>query len=239
MPLLTDVDEAEVPADVERRPEVRSFGFEIETRSDDSDGLTLEGYAAVFGQPAEIRDWRGQYLEQVQRGTFKKSLSEQRPFVFFEHGRHPIVGRMPIAQLQRASEDSQGVHIRARVFDNWLTEPVRDAIRAGEVPGMSVEMIVLRDAWSQDRSSRTVQEAKLIEVSPVLAPAYTGTSVALRAVRSLDALVDADPELRAAWDAAREGTSRPHPEPLPPEHSVPETTLALYARVLSRRRVAA
>lgn len=221
----------------DNRSESRAYAFEYETRDGGSDGLTLEGYAAVFDQPANIVDWRGQYVETIQRGAFKKTLQENRPTTMLhEHGRHPLIGRLPIAEVQRLREDSRGLHFRARMFPNWLTEPVRDAIRGGGIQHMSLEMYVLHDTWSADRTQRSIQEINRVpEISTVLNPAYDGTSLSLRSLRSLSSLVDND-EMRSAYEAAF-GTSGHAPEPHP-EHSVittPETTMAAYLRMVSRR----
>lgn len=241
-----EIDEAAPTADEpQRNTEARSYAFEFEARAT-GDGLTLDGYAAVFNQPADIYDHRGHYSETIERGAFRKTLQENKPAVLFEHGRHPLIGSMPIAQLTKASEDTRGLHVRARVFDNWMTRPIIDAIQGRAIEGMSIQMQVTREAWSPDHTLRAVHEVKLIEVSPVLQPAYTGTSLSLRSLVNLDLLND--DEIRAAIDAARSGTlmaahsTAPAAAALPepdPDHSVPQETIDFWLRARSRRRIAA
>jgi hypothetical protein len=82
--------------------------------------------------------------------------------------------------------------VRGRLSDNWLIEPVRDAIREGAITGMSIRMRVLKDEWGTDEDggeTRDIIEGEVVEAGPVVWPAYTTTSVA---VRSLVGALDDD-----------------------------------------------
>jgi len=159
----------------------RSFDFRVESASTQDDGLTLTGYAAVFDTPAEINDRLGSYTETISRGSFTKTLSENpNPILQFDHGTHPMIGSIPLGSIRKLREDEAGLYVEARLSDNWLVEPVRDAIRDGGINGMSFQFEVLRDEWSKDQSERTIREIKLYEVGPVVWPAYADTSVGVR-----------------------------------------------------------
>lgn len=160
----------------------RSVPFEVTRTEDaDGDGLTLEGYAAVFDQPTRIDSWEGKFDETIQRGAFKKTLSERTPVLQFDHGQHPLVGSLPIGNITTLREDDRGLFVRARLSNNWLVEPVRDAIADGAITGMSIRMGVTQDEWSRDDiPTRTVKEVKLYELGPVVFPAYQGTEVGVR-----------------------------------------------------------
>ena len=175
----------------------RSYAFE--TRSDGGDGLTLEGYAAVFDTPTRISDFEGDYEEQIVRGAFSRSLSKRTPVLQFDHGQHPLVGSIPLGSIEHLSEDDHGLFVRARLHDNWLVEPVRDAIRSGAVDGMSFRFAVREDSWSRDRSARTIREVELFELGPVVFPAYPTTAVGVRSQELATLLTD--PAVRA--DLAR------------------------------------
>jgi HK97 family phage prohead protease len=155
--------------------------FEFEIRSADSDGFTLEGYAAVFNSPTIIDSWEGRFEETIMPGSFRKTLSERTPVMQFDHGKHPLIGSIPLGVIQRAAEDSKGVHIKARLSDNWLIEPVRIAIRDKAVNGMSFRMAVIKDAWTGgDIERRAIHEVAVPELGPVVFPAYTSTEVGVR-----------------------------------------------------------
>ena len=205
----------------------RSVPFEL--RADDAgDGNTLVGYGAVFGQSTRIDSWEGVFDEEIARGFFKKSLRERTPVLQFDHGRHPMVGSIPIGSFDTLREDDEGLFIEAPLHDNWLVQPVRDAIKSKAIPGMSFRFSVVKDEWrtqdgklvkpddvsrllwASDRDvpesilKRTLREGKLYEVGPVVFPAYTGTSVGVRS-RELASLLK-DPQVRAELAAALVGT---------------------------------
>ena len=196
----------------------------FEIRADnEGDGLTLDGYGAVFGSPTRIDSWEGVFDEEIARGAFKASLKARTPVLQFDHGRHPMVGSIPIGSFETLREDEQGLHILARLHDNYLVGPVRDAIKSQAISGMSFRFQVVKDEWrdaagklvkpddvsrllwSSDPSDpdsilkRTLKQVDLFEVGPVVFPAYADTSVGVRSQELLSLLTD--PQVRA--EAAR------------------------------------
>ena len=217
----TLVGAADPPERSEKRTErpplngVREAPFTL--RSDDgeeSDGLTLDGYGAVFNRLTAIDSWEGRFREQIAPGAMNRSFRETPPIVQFDHGRSSPIGSIPIAKVERIAEESDpvlapegGAHIVARLFDNWLVQPVRDAIAAGAISGMSFRFSVVREAWAYADGSpirsedalreelrrtaiegvpddelpiRTLKELRVPEMGPVVWPAYAETSVGIR-----------------------------------------------------------
>lgn len=197
---------------------LRSVPFQAVRAVDeeDGDGLTLEGYAAMFGQATRIDSWEGMFDESIRKGAFRKSIRERTPVLQFDHGRHPLVGSIPIGAIQDLREDEQGLFVSARISDNWLIEPVRQAIAEGSIDGMSFRFSVIREEWRDvdgklvkadelgrllwdpgDRGplQRELIELKCAELGPVVFPAYAGTSVGMRATRAADAIAH-DQEFR-------------------------------------------
>jgi HK97 family phage prohead protease len=164
----------------------------------DGDGLTFEGYGAVFNSPTRIDSWEGMFDEQIAPGAFKKSIREKTPRFQFDHGHHPLIGSIPIGRITDIHEDTSGLYVEARLSDNWLVEPIRDAIAEGSVDGMSFRFSVVRDEWRDkdgklvkpdevldllwdDREGRgPLKEVKIAEVGPVVWPAYEATSASVR-----------------------------------------------------------
>ena len=171
---------------------------QVEFRADPSDdGLTLDGYGAVFNAETTIDSWEGAFIERIAPGAFKRSLGQRTPVLQFDHGQHPLIGSLPIGVIRSIREDEHGLKVRARLSDNWLVQPVRDAIRDGAITGMSFRFRVIDDAWSrrgQDKV-RTIKQVELYEVGPVVFPAYEQTTVGVRSRQALTALED--PEVRA------------------------------------------
>lgn len=183
------------------------------TETDHGDGLTLDGYAAVFNDPTRIDSWEGRFDEQIARGAFRKSLSERTPRLQFDHGYHPLIGSIPIGRITSITEDQRGLHVVARMADNWLIEPLRDAIADEAVDGMSFRFSVVRETWhtpdgkevpaeqvttrlwdGDEMLLRTLREVKVSEVGPVVWPAYENTTVGVRSVTIDLGSLRSDPE---------------------------------------------
>lgn len=173
----------------------REYSF---TQTEGSDGLTLEGYAAVFNEPTRISNaFEGDFNETITRGAFARAVRQNpKPVVQFDHGQHPLLGSIPIAALTSMREDDKGLYIQARIHDNWLTEPVRDAIKSGSIGGMSFRFRPAPggEQWDDRRENRTLTDVDLFELGPVVFPAYAGTAVSVRSQQLADALQE--PELR-------------------------------------------
>lgn len=187
-----------------------------EAASDDgvNDGLTLDGYAAVFRAETLIDSWEGRFWESLRSGSTRKSLREVTPRLQFDHGTHPTIGSIPIGTPSRVAEEVDpdlapegGVHVVARLFDNWLIQPVRDAIAAGAIDGMSFRFGIVREQWKDAEGKiirdeqelqetlfrswyndvpddellhRELIEVRVPELGPVVWPAYEQTSVSVR-----------------------------------------------------------
>lgn len=195
---------------------MRTAPFTLRSAGDGepNDGLTLDGYGAVFNRETIIDSWEGRFREKIAPGSMKKTFRENPPIVQFDHGHHSLIGSIPIASLRSIAEETDpdlapegGAHVVARLFDNWLIQPVRDAISEGAINGMSFRFGVVREDWHTadgkpirdekqllqhlERSwfedvpddelvVRTLRELKVPEIGPVVWPAYTQTSVSVR-----------------------------------------------------------
>ncbi|OLZ72565.1 phage prohead protein [Streptomyces amritsarensis] len=185
------------------------FRFRAAAEPDDGDGRTLSGYAAVFGRDTEIDSWEGTFTETIRKGAFRKTIRESTPVMQFDHGHHPLIGSIPIGAIEDLREDDEGLYVQARLSENWLIEPVREAIANQTVTGMSFRFEVVRDEWRDaagklvkpeelmdllwmpgDRGPlrRELVELKCRELGPVVFPAYAGTSVSVRARGMADEL---------------------------------------------------
>lgn len=202
---MTDILDADIAADDETRSFVAPFTLQRAKPingddEEEDDGLTLVGYAAVFNSPTRIAGMGGDFTEVISPGAFRRTIRAQRPVMQFDHGQHPLIGSLPIASIRSLAEDDRGLHVEARVFDNWLTEPLRDAIREEAITGMSFRFSVVKDSWTKTEQGdrvRTLKEVRLFELGPVVHPAYQDTSVALRSLERATGLIIATPETPA------------------------------------------
>lgn len=162
--------------------EIRTATFQADRStgtSTSTTGWTLTGYGAVFNDWTTIWDRSGEFRERIAPGAFSQSLKARTPVIQYDHGKHPMIGTIPLGRFDDIREDSKGLFVRAALTDNWLIQPVRDAIRDGGVTGMSFRFIVLADKWEfiEKVEHRTILNVDLYEVGPVSTPAYPTTSV--------------------------------------------------------------
>lgn len=191
----------------------------------EDDGLTFEGYGAVFNSPTRIDSWEGLFDEQLAPGAFRKSLRENTPKFQFDHGRS-VFGSLPCGVITDIHEDDRGLFVVARMSSSWYWEPLREAIASQAVDGMSFRFSVVNEEWRDKDGNkvkpedvnkilyygeqperapllRILKEVKCAEVGPVVWPAYDDTTAGLRSkVIDLDRLRDGDPEQRKLFAGA-------------------------------------
>lgn len=177
---------------------------EFRAQGDGGDGRTLEGYAAVFNTPTRIASWEGEFDEEIAPGAFKRTLRSRTPVLQFDHGRDQRTGSVPIGSIDQLSEDDQGLYVSARLFDNPVVEPIRQAIEGRAINGMSFRFAVAEERWTDAAGAkvnageleqllwnpgargplkRTILRVDpLYELGPVVFPAYEATSVGVRSL---------------------------------------------------------
>ena len=197
-----------------------------------ADGLTLDGYAAVFNAWTMIDSYEGTFRERIAPGAFKRTIGQHMPVLQFDHGTHPVIGSIPLGRITSIVEDTHGLHVKARLSDNWLVQPVRDAIMDGSITGMSFRFSVTANGDMVARGEdgileRTITEVALYEVGPVVFPAYEQTSVGVRSRDAIEALTDPDVRREIAHALARgtDLTGSPAIVTAPADgHAAPEPT---------------
>jgi HK97 family phage prohead protease len=192
-----------------------TVGEELRHDDGEGDGLNISGHWTVFNSLTEIKSWEGSYMEQVLPGATKKTLRDSIPKMQFDHGHHPLLGSLPLGRWTEAKETDRGSWSAGRMSDNWLIQPFADAIRAGEVKGMSFRFSVLKEKWYNARGEQIKDERELFEklfwgegdedefplrrdlievgvaeAGPVVWPAYQDTDVSARSADGSRILID-------------------------------------------------
>lgn len=178
---------------MKRRTEQRTLALDLvglEVRAEDANAAPqLVGHAAVFNQWSRIADpFMGElWDEQVAPGAFRKTIKEGDVRALWNHDPNIVLGRNKAGTLSMA-EDDHGLSVTITPPDNEWGRPVMDAIKRGDVSGMSIAFQVVKDAWENpDRKAdpqgvrkRTIREARLLDVSPVTYPAFPQTDISAR-----------------------------------------------------------
>jgi HK97 family phage prohead protease len=183
--------------------ETRTNLSEIEVR-EDADGMTFEGYAAVFDSPSQPLP----FIEKIERGAFTRSLKSRNDVkLLWNHDTSQVLGSTRAKTLTLV-EDERGLKVQGVLPNTSAGRDAAELLKRGDVDSMSFGFTVIRDAWSADGNERTLKAVRLHEVSIVAFPAYAGTA-GTTSVRNLDvvaerAQVDAD-QLTAALTKVEAG----------------------------------
>ena len=171
--------------------ERRTFTVQdVEARQAEDGTMRLRGYAAVFNDASVPLPFK----ETIAPGAFRKTLSETPDVrLLINHE------GLPLARTKNGtltlSEDGRGLFMDAVIADTTEGRDLYKLVERGDVDQMSFAFRVIRQKWSEDRSTRTLTEVSLADgdVSVVTYPAYPTTSVEAREA------------LRKAIDAVKEG----------------------------------
>jgi hypothetical protein len=142
----------------------------------------LEGYAVVFNSPSENL---GGFREIIAPGAFSQTLASGEDVrALRNHDDGQLLGRTSSNTL-RLSQDDHGLKFSLDIPDTSYARDMIALLNRGDIRGMSFGFRVAKgdDKWGKDGSGgalRTVNKAKLGEVSVVDNPAYTQTSVSMR-----------------------------------------------------------
>jgi uncharacterized protein len=166
-----------------KEPELRVNHTQLEVRQD---GMTFTGYASVFNSPSEDL---GGFIEYVAPGAFKRSLQSRNEIkLLWNHD-----SGEPLASLRggtlRLTEDSTGLKVEAQLPNTTRGRDVAELLRTKVIDSMSFGFNVIKDSWSADGRTRTLESVRLSEVSIVSWPAYTATTAQ---VRSTQPTIDPD-----------------------------------------------
>ncbi len=169
---------------------------------------TLEGHFAVWNEWARIAELGGEFMERIAPGAFARSLAQDRNKikVLFQHGRDPSIGSKPLGIPAVLREDERGGYYSVPLLDTSYVHDLLPGLRAGAY-GASFRFTVTRQDWDERpaRSSynedglpeRTIRDARVLELGPVVFPAYQGATAG---VRSLTAWFDPLPTIFSAAD---------------------------------------
>jgi HK97 family phage prohead protease len=170
--------------------------------ADGGDGRTVEAYAAVFDEPAEIQDHEGHYTEVIDPSAFNRAIDHASRArggfpgsikVLYNHGM-TIQGTpserfsVPIGVPVEVRAEARGLLTRTRYSETPLADEILESVRAGSITSQSFTGAIMRSTPQLRRGDRyrprggelaTVRrtELGLREYGPVLWPAYSGAEI--------------------------------------------------------------
>jgi HK97 family phage prohead protease len=162
--------------------------LEYRAADDPTAGDSLEGYAAVFNQDADIS---GLWRERIRPGAFTDSLKRgDLVYALWNHDPSQVLARNVKPDGSRGGlrmhEDRSGLKVTIRPYDTPTGREVLTLVREGGIDKMSFAFTVEDEVWSRRDGVdvREITKARLFDVSPVTFPAYEGTSISARALEA-------------------------------------------------------
>lgn len=146
------------------------------------DGVTVEGYAAVFNQEADIG---GYFREVIAPGAFTEAIGRDDVVFLINHDGLPLARSRGGKGTLKLEEDDYGLKMRT------VLDPEDPDVRAivgkmkrGDLDKMSFAFWPEVQEWDEsgDLPVRTIRKASLFDVSIVTTPAYDGTDIGLRSL---------------------------------------------------------
>jgi HK97 family phage prohead protease/HK97 family phage major capsid protein len=146
----------------------------LETREENGERI-IEGYAALYDNETNI----GPFKESISRGAFDNVLdNDVRALI--NHDPSLVLGRTSSGTLELTTDDV-GLKYRVKLGNQQYATDLYESIQRGDISQSSFAFTIKDQTWSEDRSSRSVDEvAQLLDVSPVTYPAYKEASVVAR-----------------------------------------------------------
>lgn len=161
------------------RRELRAHSARMDATAD---GRTLTGYAAVFESPSEISEWGFRFTEVVKPGAFARTLaSGQDVLCCLNHSAMMLLGRS-VSKTAKFWEDSVGLRFEVQLPDTPTGNEVRELVKRGDLAGASFSFSVPGggERWPSP-NFRELVDVDLWEAGPVVTPAYSQTSLDIRA----------------------------------------------------------
>ena len=152
--------------------------------ADSGKALILSGRPILYDTATLINDVDGSYTEIIRSGALDGAdLSDVR--LLYNHD----LGKVPLARTPKTMQlniDDKGLTFEAVLPDTAAAKEVYEAVKRGDLSGMSFAFTIPDggDQYDASTNTRTIQQiAKVYECSVVPYAAYPTTSVEARSAR--------------------------------------------------------
>lgn len=161
----------------------------LTTREDGT--RVIFGYASVFWNPDDPgteyqlgRDLK----ERISRDAFARAMSERQDVRgLFNHDPSQVLGRVANGTVKLMTDD-RGLRYEITPPDTQVGRDVVSLLERGDVTGSSFAFVPTKTAYEKGSqyNVRWIQDLELLDVGPVVYPAYASASSAVRSVSDPD-----------------------------------------------------
>jgi uncharacterized protein len=150
------------------------------TTTYNSEGNRLWGYAAVWDSPTEIRSATSSFTEVIRKGAFTRSLGTNKDIIStYNHDVNQLLGRTSNNTLT-ILEDDYGLRFEVLLPDSPTGNEVRALALRGDLSGASFTFVPFANGSRMKDGVRELVDIEVLELGPVVMPAYEATSVGMR-----------------------------------------------------------
>lgn len=182
--------------------EIRHLNQAIEVRdSEDSNDMTIEGYALKFGTWSENL---GGFIETIDKRALDSTpLDDVRALI--DHNSGQVIGRSTNDSL-KLTVDETGLKFNLTLPNTTYARDLYENVRVGNIDNCSFGFSIANDGdeftydKEQNIRKRTIKEiGSLVEISMVSFPAYKDTDVSV-AKRSIEAIKEQEQRIQDDLD---------------------------------------
>lgn len=154
--------------------EKRTMGT-IEVRDAEGDEMILEGYAAVYNSETDL----GPFREVIRPGAFD-DVMDNDVRALINHDPNLVLGRTTNGTLELSS-DERGLKYRVKLGNQSYARDFYESVKRGDISQSSFAFTIDKQSWNEERTVRSVDKVRqLLDVSPVVFPAYSAATVQAR-----------------------------------------------------------
>ena len=162
---------------------------EVRKGSDGKESRIISGYAAVFDSDSEDMG----FIERLDKHCFDGVIEKSDVVALYNHSEAPgVLARSVNGEgTLKLEVDERGLRVEFEAPNTQLGNDMLESVERGDIRGMSFAFTVEKDSWEHDDKDnyrRTiVKVSRLYDVSLVVTPAYSATSVETKGLDELKA----------------------------------------------------
>lgn len=160
-------------------------GYVSEARAVEDDTMTISGIGSPYNQSTRIEGWFEEWDEVVAPGAWKRTISKPDADIVstMNHDLNFLLARTSAGTLHLEESDEGLVYTAEINPDDPQAVGIHARVARRDISGSSVWFRVIKDEWEEptddnglEVAKRTIKEADLYEVGPVVMPAFPQTT---------------------------------------------------------------
>ena len=142
------------------------------------EGKRLRGLIP-YNRPTQLYERGRAFTEVIRPGAFSRSIARGNDIVsFFNHDRNRLLGRTSSGTL-RLTDTPEGLTFEVDLPEH--AKDIREMVERGDLTGASFTGFTRKGGEEWTSEARELTDIYMVEIGPVVSPAYRDSTVMLRA----------------------------------------------------------